>query len=70
MGDSPRPSYRTGQDYEVGTIATVIVHPTDRSQVLTPTDVYSGVVAQGVLLVLAIAYPVGSIVGYRRTRNN
>ncbi len=59
-----------GQDYDVGTIATVIVHPTDRSQVSTPTDVYSGVVTQGVLLVIAIAYPIGSIVGYRRTRNN
>ena len=60
----------TGQNYDVGTIATVIVHPTDRSQVSTPTGVFYGVVALGVLLVLAIAYPVGSIVGYRRTRNN
>lgn len=57
-----------GHDHEVGNRATVIVHPTDPSKVLTPTTVYLGVVALCALLVIMIAYPITAVVRHRRSR--
>lgn len=59
----------TGHDHDLGTLATVIVHPTDRSKVLTPTTVYIGVVAQCALLVMTIAYPIKATVVHRPRRS-
>ena len=59
---------QASDNHDVGTIATVIVHPTDRSKVLTPTDVYLGVVAQIALLLATIAYPITAMVVHRRSR--
>lgn len=59
----------TGLDHDLGTLATVIVHPTDRSKVLTPTTVYIGVVAQCTLLAMTIAYPIKATVMHRRSRS-
>ena len=56
------------RDYDVGERATVIVHPTDPSKVLTPTNVYLGVAVQCALLVLTIAYPITAVVRHRRSR--
>lgn len=61
--------YMRRQDHDVGTTATVIVHPTDRSKVLTPTDVYRKLVIQLGLLVLVIAYPIKATVVHRPRRS-
>ena len=60
----------TGHDHDIGTLATVIVHPRDRSKVSTPTTVYIGVVGQCVLLMIAIAYPLWAMVVHQRSRRS
>lgn len=58
-----------GHDHDIGTLATVIVHPTDRSKVWTPTTVYIRIALSCAFLVTTIAYPIAAMIVHRRGRS-